>query len=532
MKTVYALRFDVTATPGEPIEHLLESIRRKFSEDWIEKRYRTKWQKEVNLKFDGERIVPIEHHYVRSQCESVGNFSLYTIDWTHIDERDESLQWNTVSTLACNGETVQISIVIRIASSRFDLKPASYTLGPPGIVKNILESYRCFMNGHPVVTQPEIIDEDEVEAFVEQVLESKGRTQVIVVLSPKVFSENLSVDPVEMQSFLNGFAHIVVLANPATAMKLTEIIGRDLSCWNGAVRLYWPGFSRFSESAFHPYYLSWRIDQYAADKKHLHKHLFRLLAGISGFRITEGKIIRQVKAELDAARTAHLEMLREQMHNKTADVAELEAEFNRTWNENTQLRRIVEEKDFEIMQLQDALERQNENWANYQTWAELGATDAPVPATSGTRERMYESVSDALDQAASEFRLSLRIWESAVASAKESRFARPAQIYEALRAIVELHAVCKSKGNPNMSWDKFFEERGFKYASKESQTTLTMHGKERIFKNDGAQKQMLKHLTLGGGDRVNCLQIYFEPDDDLMEVGYCGPHLSYAGQRT
>ena len=45
---------------------------------------------------------------------------------------------------------------------------------------------------------------------------------------------------------------------------------------------------------------------------------------------------------------------------------------------------------------------------------------------------------------------------------------------------------------------------------------------------------MFKHLTLGGGDKVNCLQIYFEADDEVgnMDIGYCGEHLPYAKQRT
>jgi len=45
---------------------------------------------------------------------------------------------------------------------------------------------------------------------------------------------------------------------------------------------------------------------------------------------------------------------------------------------------------------------------------------------------------------------------------------------------------------------------------------------------------MLKHITLGGGSRVNCLQVYFEPNDGLLkiEIGYCGRHLPYYRQRT
>ncbi len=43
------------------------------------------------------------------------------------------------------------------------------------------------------------------------------------------------------------------------------------------------------------------------------------------------------------------------------------------------------------------------------------------------------------------------------------------------------------------------------------------------------KRRILRHLTLGGGDSENCLQIYFEPDIEpaKMVVAYCGRHLPY-----
>jgi hypothetical protein len=45
---------------------------------------------------------------------------------------------------------------------------------------------------------------------------------------------------------------------------------------------------------------------------------------------------------------------------------------------------------------------------------------------------------------------------------------------------------------------------------------------------------MQRHLTLGGGTTNNCLQIYFEFDDDsrCVLIGSCGRHLPYHHQRT
>jgi hypothetical protein len=92
-----------------------------------------------------------------------------------------------------------------------------------------------------------------------------------------------------------------------------------------------------------------------------------------------------------------------------------------------------------------------------------------------------------------------------------------------------------SKGKRSMgSWDEFFDRRGLKYAPTESQNTLNMYGKEREFTHEGRKQRMLKHLTIGKGDRKNCLQICFEPNEGAgrIEVGHCGRHLPYYGERS
>lgn len=77
-------------------------------------------------------------------------------------------------------------------------------------------------------------------------------------------------------------------------------------------------------------------------------------------------------------------------------------------------------------------------------------------------------------------------------------------------------------------------DRGFKYAATESKNTLNMYGEDRDFSYKGKKRRMVKHLTLGGGDRKNCLQIYFDPDDQERRflIGYCGVHLPYYGMST
>ncbi|MGH9462765.1 MAG: hypothetical protein ACRD1X_16235 [Vicinamibacteria bacterium] len=129
------------------------------------------------------------------------------------------------------------------------------------------------------------------------------------------------------------------------------------------------------------------------------------------------------------------------------------------------------------------------------------------------------------------------MWRSAEESADKSAFGRPSQVYQALLAtkeVAEAYFKSKATGNSMGPWEKAFGEKGFKYAATESQNTMNMYGKDRVFVQKGRRLEMARHLTLGGGDRQNCLQIYFEVDEPRQRfvIGYCGMHLRYYGMTT
>ena len=148
----------------------------------------------------------------------------------------------------------------------------------------------------------------------------------------------------------------------------------------------------------------------------------------------------------------------------------------------------------------------------------------------------FRNVSEVLEAAENEFKDVLTVWDSAKKSAEDSDFRRPIEIYYALMAISDLCKRCRDarkKNKPVGPWDKHFKQANLKYAHSESQTTLSKYGNDRMFTHDGKIRQILKHLTIGGGSAIDCLQIYFDDDGetDRMIVAYCGPHLPFASKR-
>lgn len=213
---------------------------------------------------------------------------------------------------------------------------------------------------------------------------------------------------------------------------------------------------------------------------------------------------------------------------------ELCAEVERTWDENKHLRSQLESTKQQLADLEAKLENYEQHY--WMPSEEEGNETATENMEVGGPT--FVSVTDALLAASTAFDDVLTVWDDAWESARESMYSSPESTYRALQAIAEVgrdYFSSQAGGRSLGPIELAFRGRvPFKYANFESQTTLARYGDERIFHHHNESRQMQRHLTLGGGQRNNCLQIYFEFDDVTRRVlvGYCGRHLSYARNRT
>ncbi|EQD63912.1 hypothetical protein B2A_02294, partial [mine drainage metagenome] len=159
---------------------------------------------------------------------------------------------------------------------------------------------------------------------------------------------------------------------------------------------------------------------------------------------------------------------------------------------------------------------------------------APTPTAD---DDDVQSVAEAVAKAKSKFSDSLEIWPSALESATRSESERYESVYQALeilhRIAFEYFGGAGSERGVGRFEDSFSPYR-IKYSARESQTTGTKYAQQRTFTNGDRSIQMERHLTIGGGDRQNTVQIFFEIDaaGRRFIVGYCGIHLDYARMRT
>jgi len=333
-------------------------------------------------------------------------------------------------------------------------------------------------------------------------------------------SEKWLVDPGELAERLAGIAHVYLLEDKWAGYTLTEEVGKQYSCYNGAVRLYWPDFS-LTESPYSPVYVPETVRLLGP---RLINTIFGQLAAISAFRFLPGPVAvdaleflhDEAKREMDAMKEA---ARNSNDYGQLLDLSEVEMKQLRG-----NLERLTKEND----DLKAGLQLSQENLKTmWQAQEQNGETATEVlPAAE---DPDVETVRQAVEIAQSKFRAALSLQHSAFESAGDSPFKQPKKVLQALEAMYE---VClgwrRSRQTKSVEgpWEQQFSKRGLIYKAKESVTSKGKWGEEYEMLYGGKKVSIEQHLALGNGGPDTCLRIHFYADADSGKfvVAHVGRH--------
>jgi hypothetical protein len=541
MPNLYSIQFEVIPAQGQSTMHVLTELQNGVSE-WVAAKYNRAWNTVCTFPSPNETAEPLPGHSIHHSARTTGAGSLLRVRWIHPDDTDSSMRWTTDITLARLEDRLQFALQLGVASANFVIRPAWLTIGRPRIVSDILADYSCWAGPQPILPHKQVVQSADVPTFVNEILLDEKRTLPVVIVSHARFKEEAVVSPDRVHDTLLGFAHVAVF-DKWSAFRLTDSLGKALSCYNGCVRIYWPGLTRTADPMQHELYFPIQIEKFETSGKPLDRRLFNFLAKVSSFRFAEGEVIREIKSRIDAERLAEAERIRKQIQqggNDAKTLQDLQPLYDLALGENESLLQRVGELEREKSELATDLATAKSNWAFYQEYQALSTEDEAHP-TEETPDLELESARAALDQARKDFGQDLVILDSATDSVSESEFTRPDEVYQALMAIRDVGTLYfdSIRNRTSMgTWAEQLGTRGFtQYSQTESDTVKNdyrKYGRYREFVLNGSKRKIYQHLDLGGGDRKNCLQIYFEADRDLGRViiAYCGEHLPYPGQRT
>ena len=121
----------------------------------------------------------------------------------------------------------------------------------PGFVQQVAEKCGLVVGSQAASATPAVYaDGEDAEALIEH-LTDPGRLLPTIVLTLADGASAPYIKAEKLAGVLTGLAH-VALARPDAAWRLTERLGKRLSVFGGAARVYQPGFEETAELRPYP----------------------------------------------------------------------------------------------------------------------------------------------------------------------------------------------------------------------------------------------------------------------------------------
>lgn len=337
-----------------------------------------------------------------------------------------------------------------------------------------------------------------------------SRRLPVVGVSVPLDRDQPLVDPDPLAARLAGVAHVVLLRDKAATMTLSDAIDNRRSVYDGAVRIWWPGFTVDADPYAHPLILRASVTPTTGDE------IADGIAPLGAAHDPLAPVERQLAEAEGRARKTERRSARERarlaggVRDEAVDQAlgvvdELEAENTRLHSE-----------------LAAALQRIDE--LNEELEAALEEPEQP-PTPSDAQANRPTSVADAVRRATERCR-HLVFLDEAFESAKQSPYLNPAKALWALEQLDAIAGRYKADDLP-AGLIGAFDELGLPYRPDVSRTALGKYPREYRRNYRGREITLGPHLAFGAQTPRTCLRIYFWIDEDerTFIVGHVGLHL-------
>lgn len=469
------------------------------------------------------------HRISGSLITSSEGDSVWQLDWDYPDPLDETMQLEVDVSIASTPDRHQFSLSLARESTSFRVAPSPFEVKRPYLVYQVARDYRCVIDGKPVEPVATALDATSIPRFVRDELLSKSRALPIVLLTRPNLGLEFPVNPNQLADQLSGLAHVYVIPDRTATYVLTDNVGRELGCFDGGVRVYWPGLALDGNPRNHPLYLAASIERIRAEGKSLESVLLNRLAAAASLRFgsppVATRIQREAADESERKVTEELDGLRSKLGQQGVSKETLLERLHA-------LEFLDRERSKRVRSLEAEVRRLQSSRSGGRTGGPTEVEPAqPEAGEAGYHEPQVRSVVEAVTRGRTDFEDYLEFLRSAIESAERSRSRRSRDVYRALEAIREVaydyfvgEDARTGLGEP---LERAFRRRGFHFKPKDSATTTGKFGAQRTFQYDGKPTLFEMHLTIGGGDRQDPVQVYFliDPAKRKFVIGYCGMHL-------
>lgn len=470
-----------------------------------------------------------------------GSARLWQLDW-HQHDVASGLVWQTRCQIGAEGVQSRFTVRIAIDSADDRLAPARYEVGRPAVIPLLAQSPGIYQDGRRLGPQPGLASSGGIPDLIDLLLDSARRLPV-VVLTPTGETGRGLVDPGRLAFRLIGLAHVVQITEREATFGLTKRLGEQLSVFNGAIRVYWPGLSVTSSPWDHPLWLRPRIEQIEGSDADVATRLERQLAGVGVMRVRPDPLEEELRSTKDRNLLGQMSGLQseiERLLSRPAGpgddwLAELQGTHDALKGVEAEVRTLQREKE-ELRRENDQLRR---SFADYSQALDADGEapeplDIPVEVTTSTEA--FELARQHLS--------GLVIPDSAAVALRELDSANEAQGWarSAWRALRALNAYVDDASEYSGFWDwclhsptPLWAASDKKLAMGESETVMKSRElrEKRRFEVDrqvdsSGWKEMFSHIKVAEGGGQQIPRIYFLDDTKgstgKVHIGFFGPH--------
>lgn len=516
MRTVYATELEIRSNAD--VSASLDFVGR-WIHDWY-RRHRLSVDVLENLSSGDAEVEPAEghrlsiRHFAPHAAESE---KLVDIRWEYPDQYDMTLGWVVRLALLGRAQGLLLSIDVAVTGLQLVVAPANIKLGSPRVIRDISRLRSVFVGGHPYNIAPELIAAEEVELLAAE-LTDQARPYPIVVVSRRIHDDMPMVDSTALAERLAGVAKVYELTDKWSAFRLTEELTKALSCFGGAVRIYWPRFSEQADPFAHPLWMPWQVKDADTAERTL-SQLSGMVFDAAAFRHVEPTAIAQVRnaaerESREASRSDRSKSAEELLDDLIAMEDKLKS---------------AEASNAELLKENETLRENSMAMSSHAGWNVAAQPISPLPESTpelDTPNSVLEAV-----RIADARPTNVRFLPSAHASAAESPYRHPERVLQALTAIEEVASIWAESvdsGKPGGSLRQLFKKRGFDYADDVSQTSRGKWGSEYVADYNGQQLDISPHITIGAKQPDSCLSIHWawNKAEKAAVVAHVGRHKS------
>lgn len=173
---------------------------------------------------------------------------LWTLRLQRPHEYDAELTSHVNVDVALESGAVWVGVRLALRPTGHRVLPVRFEIRPPALVGAVVDAEEVVEDGWRLTREPAwAVDDDGVRGLAHLLLDPDRVLPVVVVTPAEIYDDEHDeyhvepvVDPDAIAATLVGLAHVITIETMALPRRLTDLVGRQLSVFSGAVRLYRP----------------------------------------------------------------------------------------------------------------------------------------------------------------------------------------------------------------------------------------------------------------------------------------------------